>query len=124
MTTINKALVPVKLEGGTLTHGKWCIDKYYGLRENNKAIGKNHVSLFEFALTTYDMVYPGEVFILDDNEYCFDTDCVDKEQYPFDDPSLYMMKMKNSNWSLTGDNNSPLEIDNNIYDKVWVVNNH
>ena len=106
---VMRKIAPLVVKRRLIHHGKWSIDPQYGLVEyDHKNAGS---SVVEMILTDYDKVYNGEVFVPYDDSGC----------YPDDEPSLYMMKMKYSNWSLTGYDLDPLEVDTNTYEKVWMV---
>ena len=108
MATMRK-IAPLVVKRRLIHHGRWSIDAQYGLVEYDR--GSDDPSVVEMILTDYDKVYTGEVFVPYDDSGC----------YPSPEPSLYMMKMKHSNWALTGDDLEPLEVDTNTYDKVWLV---
>lgn len=107
---IRKELTPVNVRKDLIHCGRFAIDRHYGLTESESETACDDVNMISLAKINYSGVYIGEVFIPDDPEI-----------ESFDEPSLFLMKMKHSNWYLTGNDECPVGIDNSVYDKVWIV---
>ena len=103
-----KVHTKIDVDSGFISHGRWMITSHAGLDEFIED-GEPGNTLITFVPAKYHDINIGDVFVCESDEY------------DFNDPTLYMMKMKNSNWHLTGDVYAPLETDHNVYDDVYLV---
>lgn len=106
-----RKIVPIGVKRGLIRYGKWSIDHRYGLVENDTEWEEGDGSLIEIALIDYGDLLLGDVFVVHDID----------NVYVWGESSQYLMKMRYSNWLLTGDSEHPLHVDNTSYKKVWVV---
>ena len=105
-----RELVPIKVTRNSIEWNRWRINYSEGIRELPQPV-TDDLRIIELALVDHETIHPGDVFVPFDTDDC----------YPWEDPSLFCIKMRYSTWHFSGEEDTPVDTDNNKYDKVWQV---